>query len=264
MEFTFFQPPGSASASGGGAYINGLIAALRAAGHDAVVETGTALPTGRIAVIDGLGLTAFPPDALADAVGVIYGVHALAAQAQRDRLPRLRRVIATNNAAAERLAGDVGVSPERITMIPPGVPDVPRSAGSGGPHCAILSVGALVPRKGHAVLLSALARLQDLDWRLTIVGNDERDPAHAAALREQAETSGIAGRVRFAGELPDAALETAWRGAGSLCPGDGMGTLRHLRRRGAAAGPAGRGDGRRGGGGCGLARDRRGVPSRRR
>ena len=85
--------------------------------------------------------------------------------------------------------------------------------GSGGPTCRILSIGALVPRKGHDVLLRALARLFDLDWQLTIVGSAERDPVHARALAALAEEFGIARRVRFAGEVTDAALDALWQEA---------------------------------------------------
>ena len=94
-----------------------------------------------------------------------------------------------------------------------GTAAAPRSTGSGGPHTAILSVGTLVARKGHDRLLRALARLSDLDWRLTIVGGAGRDPAHAGALRALAEQLGIAGRVTFAGEADTATLDSLWRGA---------------------------------------------------
>lgn len=46
----------------------------------------------------------------------------------------------------------------------------PRVRSSGGPGVRILSVGTLVLRKGHDVLLRALGRLGDLDWSLEIVG----------------------------------------------------------------------------------------------
>jgi glycosyltransferase involved in cell wall biosynthesis len=230
MDLAVLQPPGGDHASGGGAFIAGLIAALRIAGHDCVVETGTTLPPGRIALIDGLGLARFHPDAVHDAIGIIHHPAALADtdkagadkagtdkagvhQAELAILPQLRRVVATSPAIADRLQTEFAVPPDRLRIVQPGVPNVPRATGSGGPGCAILSIGALVPRKGHAVLLRALARLFDLDWRLTIVGDDTRDPACAAALREQAASTGITERVHFAGTLDAAALEAAWRAA---------------------------------------------------
>ncbi len=42
-------------------------------------------------------------------------------------------------------------------------------------------VGAIVPRKGFDVLVEALARMTDLSWQLTIVGDRGRDPG--AAIR---------------------------------------------------------------------------------
>ena len=62
------------------------------------------------------------------------------------------------------------------------------------------------------MLLRALARLFDLDWSLTIVGSAERDHPHARGLLALAEELGIARRVRFAGEIDDAALEHLWHG----------------------------------------------------
>jgi glycosyltransferase involved in cell wall biosynthesis len=70
-------------------------------------------------------------------------------------------------------------------------------------------VGSLIPRKGHDVLLRALATLPDLDWRLTIVGG-ARQAAHADGLRALAEELGIAQRVTFAGEVAGEALEALW------------------------------------------------------
>ncbi|WP_424595090.1 glycosyltransferase family 4 protein [Bradyrhizobium sp.] len=46
----------------------------------------------------------------------------------------------------------------------------------------LLSVGAVVPRKGFDVLVAALATLTDLPWRLTIAGDRSRDRDAAAQL----------------------------------------------------------------------------------
>jgi glycosyltransferase involved in cell wall biosynthesis len=217
--FSFIQPPG-VHLAGGGAYISGLITALRDAGHDATVLTSPALlQPGRITVIDGLAIPDFAPDAVEGAIGLVHHTTALASNdtkaatraIERSVLPRLRLVVATSEAVAARLREEFAVSPDRLVVIPPGVPDAPRSAGSAGPGCAILSVGALVPRKGHTVLLRALARLFDLDWSLTIAGDDTRAPDYAASLRAQALNDGIADRVIFAGVLND--LAPAWQTA---------------------------------------------------
>ena len=217
--FRFIQPAG-VHLAGGGAYIDGLIGALLHAGHDAaVLTTPASITPGQITVIDGLALPHVGSAIAEGAVGLIHHPTALATDEtkseilafERSLLPRLRRVIATSEAVAQRLRERFGVDPDRLIVIPPGVSVTPRSAGSGGPGCKILSVGALVPRKGHAVLLQALARLFDLDWSLTIVGDTARAPDYAAALRAQINADGIADRVRLAGPLAD--LEPEWQTA---------------------------------------------------
>jgi glycosyltransferase involved in cell wall biosynthesis len=239
--------PGPFGISGGYAYDRAVLDGLCAAGHDArAVELAgrhpladaaarasanaafDALPAESVAVIDGLGLPAFRDRAEALAargvVGLIHHPTTLEtgiAEADRDALreaertlmPLLARVIVTSAATAERLAADFGVDAQRIAVVVPGTAEAPRSPGSGGPHCVLLSVGTLVPRKGHAMLLHALARLFDLDWRLTIVGAAGRDPAHAQALYALADQLGITERVTFAGEADPATLESLWRGA---------------------------------------------------
>ena len=57
-----------------------------------------------------------------------------------------------------------------------------RAQGSSDGIVRLLSVGAVVPRKGFDVLIAALATLADLPWRLTIAGDRTRDPKAAARL----------------------------------------------------------------------------------
>jgi glycosyltransferase involved in cell wall biosynthesis len=218
-EFSFFLPPGPLAHEGGGAYIRNLAAALTQAGH-AVDLHGGAAP-GSVRVIDGAALAATPQAQVTGAIGLIHHTGPLATAATRDaieaaereRLPLLHRVIATSELVRKRLIDEFGANPDRTVAIRPGVPQAPRSPGSRGPECHVLSIGAAVPRKGHATLLRALARLFDLPWQLVIVGDLARDPACAAALARQAEEAGIAGRVRFAGVLDAAALEAEWQRA---------------------------------------------------
>ncbi|MFC7476803.1 glycosyltransferase family 4 protein [Dankookia sp. GCM10030260] len=198
-----------------------------AAAKDAARAALAALPEDVRPVIDGLGLPAFAP--LADdlvrrrAIGLIHHPTALEHGApqedrealrgiERDLFSRLARLIATSPHTAERLAADFGVPPGRIGIVEPGTDPAERSSGSGGPGVAILAVGTLVPRKGHDVLLRTLAGLPDLDWTLTIAGG-ARDAVHAHGLQALAEELAIAQRVTFAGELPAAALEDAYRRA---------------------------------------------------
>ena len=233
--------------SGGYAYDRRIVAGLREASHtvdvielagcypladtaarDSVCSAWETLPESIRPIIDGLALPAFSgmEDALAarNAVGLIHHPTALETgfseadraallSAEKRVLPALTRVIVTSNSTAERLAADFNVDRDRIRVVVPGTDDAPRSDGSGGPTCRIISVGTLIPRKGHDVLLRALARLFDLDWQLTIVGSPERDPVHAQSLAALAEELGIARRVSFAGEATGDALEALWRGA---------------------------------------------------
>jgi glycosyltransferase involved in cell wall biosynthesis len=244
MHLSLIVPAPFDAVSGGYAYDRCIVAGLREAGHIVeVVELPGAhpladdaarsaartamegLPDATRPVIDSLALPAFAgmEDALRarGVVGVIHHPTAMEtglSEADRNELlgiehrllPLLARVIVTSEKTGERLAADFGVEAERIRVVEPGTDDAPRSLGSRGPTCNIISVGTLVPRKGHDVLLRALARLYDLDWRLTIVGSPERDPVHARALAALAEEFGIEGRVRFAGEVTDAELDALW------------------------------------------------------
>jgi len=237
-------PGDLATPTGGYAYARQLLAGAKATGLDLVhwplpggwpnpsdaglSETERRLsltPGGWPVIVDGLALGAMPDRLLQTLRGPLVALchHPLAletgldretaahlADTERNALAHAARVITTSQATATTLVTDYGVEISRITVAPPGTELSRRSTCSGEPVAQILSVGSLVPRKGHDRLLAALSHLTALDWRLTIAGADDRDAAHAAELKSLARRVGLAGRVRFVGAADAATLEALW------------------------------------------------------
>jgi glycosyltransferase involved in cell wall biosynthesis len=77
----------------------------------------------------------------------------------------------------------------------------------------LLTVGAVIPRKGHDVLVGALARIEDLSWRSVVVGSLDRAPATARALERQIARTGLGDCISLRGVLDDAALAVTYHGA---------------------------------------------------
>ena len=92
--------------------------------------------------------------------------------------------------------------PDRITVAPPGTDRGATAPGSSDGIVRLVSVGAVVPRKGFDVLIEALATLADLPWRLAIAGDRSRDQAAAARLDADIARHGLADRVELLGALP--------------------------------------------------------------
>jgi len=68
-------------------------------------------------------------------------------------------------------------------------------------------VAALIPRKGHDLLIAALAALRASHWRLTCVGSLTHSPGTVARLRAQLYRAGLTQRVTLVGEVPATALK---------------------------------------------------------
>ncbi|WP_421994061.1 glycosyltransferase family 4 protein [Roseococcus sp.] len=97
----------------------------------------------------------------------------------------------------------LGAPPEKVTVLRNGVDlDTFRPLAIRKPSAApvLLSVGHLIPRKGHDLVIGAIAALPD--HRLIIVG----EGPDRGALEALARRIGVADRVSFAGAQPHANL----------------------------------------------------------
>jgi glycosyltransferase involved in cell wall biosynthesis len=131
---------------------------------------------------------------------------------ESDALATAEHVVVTSTTTARALAG-LGVSVERVSVVVPGTDRLEGVHEKAVPPRKLLCVGSLVPRKGHAVLIDALARLRELDWTLLCVGSLDRSPDTVATLRRQIAESDVASRVALAGEGDEAALRRAYADA---------------------------------------------------
>jgi len=131
---------------------------------------------------------------------------AMLRRSERTALRAARAVITNSQTTARILQAEFGVDTSRLTVALPGTQPAPFAPLRGNGTLRLLSVGTLVPRKGHDLLIAALAGLKHLDWRLTIIGDDTRDAATAAELRSAIAATGLGERVTLTGAVPQAAL----------------------------------------------------------
>ena len=187
-----------------------------------------ALPNQALVVIDGLALGAMPTVAAAHGqrlrlVGLVH--HPLALEtglgerqrrqfyaSEREALRHVRQVIVTSPSTARALA-DYAVAPDRCAVVLPGTDPAPLANGSGCAKQTLLCVASLTPRKGHAVLFCALARLKQFEWRLRCAGSPAFDPPTAASLQALIRELGLTDRIELLGELDHEALAVAYQQA---------------------------------------------------
>src|SRR5262249_15256962 len=145
--------------------------------------------------------------------GYTTGTAAGMARAGGGALRHVAAVITTSASTARALASEYAVPADRIIIAVPGVDRQPLARGSGGAVANLISVGAVVPRKNHGLLVEALAGLAGLPWRLAIVGNLTPAAEHVSAVRAMITACGLAARIKLTGELPDRELARLWSGA---------------------------------------------------
>ena len=199
-----------------------------AASRRAAAAVLAALPDGAAVVVDGLALGALPDEAaheasrlrlialvhhpLADETGLAADARAGLEASERRALAAARHVVVTSPRTAVALHR-YGVAPSSITVIEPGTDPAPQARGSNGDAIELLCVATVVPRKGHDVLVRALAAMRAAPWHLTCVGGLDRDEPWAASVRAAVAASGLESRIVFAGELEREPLDVRYDAA---------------------------------------------------
>jgi glycosyltransferase involved in cell wall biosynthesis len=187
----------------------------------AAAEMVASLADGTLVVADGLAFGALDAVVAPHAqrlrwVGLVHhplhletglsdAVRQQLLSSETQALRHARRVVVPSRSTAADVAA-MGVAPTRIAVVEPGTdpvsPTTPRSTNAS--RLRILCVATLTERKGHALLLQALAGLTHLDWTLHNVGSATRDPDTAAQL--QAQAAPLGDRVQWHGEVDAQAL----------------------------------------------------------
>ncbi len=188
-----------------------------AATLDSTYQTFAALPRRWVVVVDGLALGALPdigrhlgPER--PLVALVHHPLAMETGLSPERADALREsekaalsaaahVITVSATTAALLTNEYGIEKPRIKVVPPGTDQAPFAYGSTDGIVSLLSVGSVVPRKGYDLLVTALAGLKELPWRLTIAGDLTRDAEAAQQLHDVVSAAGLSDRVRLTGMI---------------------------------------------------------------
>jgi glycosyltransferase involved in cell wall biosynthesis len=183
------------------------------------------IPDGALTLLDGLvastAAEVLAPQGsrlrLVPLVHMPLGLVADGSARARERavLSAAASVVTTSAWGRRRLLELYSLPGDRVHVAEPGVDAAALSAGTKSGR-ALLCVAAVIPGKGHDVLLSALATITELSWDCLCVGSLERDPAFAASIRRRLSDDGLRDRVRFAGPLIGVDLDRCYGSADLL------------------------------------------------
>jgi glycosyltransferase involved in cell wall biosynthesis len=191
----------------------------------ALADAVRLIPDGAVVLFDAL-VASTAPDVLVSHAGrlrLVVLVHMPLGHRPPDDHMRVRlRERAMLSAAAavitpsvwsrRRLMELYELRADRIHVAEPGVDPAGLAAGTATGQ-ALLSVAAVIPDKGHDVLLDGLATATDLSWHCVCVGSQDRDPAFVDALRRRTLEHGLADRVSFPGTAMGVDLDRAYGAA---------------------------------------------------
>jgi glycosyltransferase involved in cell wall biosynthesis len=180
------------------------------------VIDGLALPDLEQAVMAHwrrLRLVALVHHPLAEETGLSRAAAERLMRREAVALQRFRGVVCPSARTGAAVAA-YGIPPDRIVVIPPGTatPDRPSRSRRGAVR-SFLCVASVIPRKGHRVLVAALARLRDLDWQMLCIGSLDRDPRTSRSIRQLISAARLRRRITLAGEQPPRMVMRAYRAA---------------------------------------------------
>jgi len=217
----FIVPEGiddPARPSGGNAYDRRVCRGLAATGWTVQVHevTGATLsaalagiPGRALVLVDGLVASPAPEVLVPESrrLRLVVLVHMPLGDEREGAVLAAATSVVTTSAWARRLLLQLHTLPgDRVQVAEPGAEAAELARGTPAAG-ALLSVAAVIPGKGHDVLVDALAQLTDLRWHCLCVGSLERDPAFVARLRRRVAAGVMDDRVRFPG--PQAGAELA-------------------------------------------------------
>ncbi|WP_243712616.1 glycosyltransferase family 4 protein [Actinomadura sp. 6K520] len=193
------------------------------AARDGLARSLGGLPDGGVVLMDGLVACGVPdivvPEASRLRLAVL--VHLPLADepgqadlnaGEREVLEAAGAVVATSPWAKEHLTAHHGLEASRVHAVTPGTDPASLAAGTDG-TTRLLSVASVTPRKGHDVLVEALATLAHLPWQCEIVGPLRRDPEYVTRLHRLIARHGLGDRVHLEGPLTGKRLDDAYAGA---------------------------------------------------
>ena len=197
-------------------------AAARAALAGVVQE----IPDGAVTLLDGLVASAAAEVLVpqANRLRLVPLVHMPLGRGPADSDARMREgavlsaatsVVTTSAWSRRTLLELYSLPGDRVHVAEPGVDAAPLSRGTATAG-ALLCVAAVIPGKGHDVLLDALATMTNLSWDCLCVGSVDRDPAFAERLRRRLPDDGLDGRVRFTGPRAGTNLDRSYESADLL------------------------------------------------
>lgn len=173
-----------------------------------------------VAVIDGLALPALAddlPDLPPRCLALVHHPTALEPRVENreavvareaQALQAVAGIITTSAHTAHQLAA-FGVSPAAVEVVHPATDPVPLTPAERAPGpLRLVCVATLTHRKGHDLLLDALAGL-DVPWTLELLGGDRYEPDWARSILRRVDAWDGPGAIRWRGEIGDAERQAA-------------------------------------------------------